>query len=273
MTLKDQSRSLLQRASVSLASIVAAESPAAWKRIASFLDKHKTSIELDDVHVAMVVSRATSACATYRARALAHCGRRADADELLRRAPSLAATLDEEVKLTVEACRHHGEFRQWIESADRARDERRWAEAEWAYFRALQIFPQHPGYHVQYGHVLKEQEKWSDAEVQYRSALAGGAPLRDVEEHLIFVCRRQNFPIKIPERAAAPANWMQRAPTAHSVETLAYLFWRVEALSISDQITLLRSCLTCEDVAVAMIEDHRFMQANRAFLEVVRGRA
>jgi hypothetical protein len=273
VTIKDQSRSLLNRATMTVASIVAADSPVAWKRIATFLDKYKTAVPLEDVHVEMVVRHATAACAVYRARALAHCGRVAAADALLRRAPNLAATIDEEVDLTVEACRYHSEFRQLIDGADRARDGRLWAEAEWSYFRALQLFPQHYGYRVQYGHALKEQNKWADAELQYRSALAGGAPLRDVEEHLLFVCQRQNRPAEVKERPASPANWLQRAPTLYLIDTLANLFWRVDALSVADYLVLMRSCPTCEDVAVALVEDHRFTQANRSFLEVVRDRA
>lgn len=66
------------------------------------------------------------------------------------------------------------QFKASVQSADTARDEGRWGEAEFHYWRALSLFPKHMGYRVQYAHMLKEAGKFTDAEVHYRHAFAQG---------------------------------------------------------------------------------------------------
>src|SRR5208282_2793244 len=46
---------------------------------------------------------------------------------------------------------------------------------------------------VQYAHCLKEQGNFAAAEIYYRLAIAFGAPLRDVREHLEFTASRQGY--------------------------------------------------------------------------------
>src|SRR5439155_15542460 len=85
-------------------------------------------------------------------------------------------------------------FHRIIEEADRARDAEAWNEAGELYREALHAYPDHYGYVVQYAHSLKEQGQFAEAECQYRSALALGAPLSDVDQHLMFVAMQQGFP-------------------------------------------------------------------------------
>jgi hypothetical protein len=62
-------------------------------------------------------------------------------------------------------------------------------EAEFAFFRCLELFPCHSGILVQYAHSLKDQDKMVDAVVVYLDALAYGAPPVDVHEHLLFASK------------------------------------------------------------------------------------
>ena len=48
------------------------------------------------------------------------------------------------------------------------------------------LYPLHYGYRVQLAHMLKEQCRWQEAELNYREALALGAPGSDIIPHLEF---------------------------------------------------------------------------------------
>jgi tetratricopeptide (TPR) repeat protein len=78
------------------------------------------------------------------------------------------------------------EFCLTIQTADAARDNRNWGEAEFHYWRALELFPDHAGYRVQYAHVLKEGGKFLDAEVHYRCAFSQGETGPDISSFIEY---------------------------------------------------------------------------------------
>lgn len=90
-------------------------------------------------------------------------------------------------------------FRALVQQGDWARDERKWDEAAEGYSRALALYPYQRSYWTQLGHMHKEQSRFAEAEIAYRTAVALGEPLADVVEHAEFVIRRQG------DAASAPA--------------------------------------------------------------------
>src|SRR5690606_17881980 len=65
--------------------------------------------------------------------------------------------------------------------------------AEYSYWLALQLFPNHPGFLVQYAHALKEQGKTLDALIRYLDAFFLGANRSDVQPHAIHTAESTGF--------------------------------------------------------------------------------
>jgi hypothetical protein len=162
-------------------------------------------------------------------------------------------------------------FREFVAKADRHRDEHEWRKAEEAYRSALAISPREAGYWVQHGHMCKEQGRFAEAEISYRSGAALGVEPRDVIEHLRFVMSRQGtsegrFPIRFGKAGPNPAT---QVPTEDDIRLLAKLVWRVGALPVKEVLKLLRENATCDDAFAAMVADIRFEQANVNWLALV----
>lgn len=162
------------------------------------------------------------------------------------------------------------EFQKLVTQADAARDLGRWGEAEYFYWRALEIYPFHSGYRIQYAHAIKEQVKLDWAEVHYRSALAEGAEEQLVGEHLLFVAHRNSAEYTPkPERNLNVAP-LDAPPTFHDVQTFAWLCWHDAEINANDALAMMRLCATNRDVVLAMANHDRFIERNRPFLEILR---
>lgn len=162
-------------------------------------------------------------------------------------------------------------FRHLVVNGDDARDRCEWAEAEMFYSQALQLYPYHPGYRVQQAHMRKEQHKFQEAELSYRSALALGADGRDIKQHLDFVTERNGYPAAaiVPCNLAVPS--MDAPPSVVDIEILSFLlFHDGDAVSVWDALGLIRQCPTNRDAALALIGEDRFIRANKAFLQMLR---
>ena len=162
-------------------------------------------------------------------------------------------------------------FMAHVHEADGHRDSANWVGAEASYAAALALYPYQNGYWVQHGHMLKEQERFVEAEISYRTACAYGAPVHDVMEHLRFVMARQGleewrFPIHFYKAGSAA----EQTPGRPDVDTLARLVWHVGGVAVAEIADLLRHHSTCDGLLAAMIADQRFERANRDWLSVVR---
>jgi ABC-type polysaccharide/polyol phosphate transport system ATPase subunit len=94
-------------------------------------------------------------------------------------------------------------FRALVQQGDWARDRRDWARAAADYAAALALYPYQRSYWVQLGHAEKERGQMREAEIAYRTAVALGEPLADVESHARFVIARQEdaeavAPVRVP---------------------------------------------------------------------------
>lgn len=163
------------------------------------------------------------------------------------------------------------EFQTLAAQADAARDLSRWGEAEYFYWRALELYPFHSGYRIQYAHVIKEQGKLDWAEVHYRSALAEGAEEELVGEHLLFVARRNRADYAPRLQLDLNVAPFDAPPAFHDVQTLAWLCWHDAEINSNDALAMMRECATNRDVLLAMTRHERFVERNRPFLEILRG--
>jgi tetratricopeptide (TPR) repeat protein len=185
--------------------------------------------------------------------------------------PEPLATQIEESSSSRGDASNNPTFVEYVRRADRHRDESEWRKAEEAYRNALALDPHQAGYWVQHGHMCKEQGRFAEAEISYRSGAALGVAPGDVIEHLRFVLARQGssegkYPIRFGKAGSSPAT---QIPSEADIRLLAQLLWRIVAPSTKDVLKLLRENATCDDAFAAMVADARFEQANVNWLALV----
>ena len=164
---------------------------------------------------------------------------------------------------SAEAALQDSEFLELAAVGDRHRDAHEWRQAELAYARALALYPYQAGYWIQHGHVRKEQGRFAEAEISYRTGAALGVASDAVLEHLRFVMDRQGVSeARYPARFRQQGSAAEQTPGEPDVQLLARLLWRAEALPSEDLLTLLRQNSTCDDLFAAMVADRRFEHAN-----------
>jgi hypothetical protein len=161
-------------------------------------------------------------------------------------------------------------FRDLVARGDGLRDQRNWIEAAEAYGSALKLYPYERTYWTQFGHMVKEQECFGLAEIAYRTAAAFGAERGDVLPHLRFVMERQgasesNFPIRFHE----PLVLHRQVPGNPDLLALARLLWGALDVSEADQLCLLRTSASLDEMVATMIADPRFEKSNRVWLELL----
>jgi hypothetical protein len=170
------------------------------------------------------------------------------------------------------------EFLDLINAGDRERDARSWDTAEYAYYRALIIYPYFAGYRVQYAHCLKEKGKFLAASLEYYSSLALGAPRSDVESHLAFSLSRVglspnagwvNYCETFWSVADGDASIISSPPSGGDVEILTELLLNRINFSEMDRLELINSANTIGAVTVELIKRPDFVAANRDLLRVV----
>ena len=199
---------------------------------------------------------------------LRRAGRAMEAQPFLRQAPRLASSRRGAGAMAVRAAGSDTEFQRLVEEADRARDNAQWSEAADLYRLALQIYPDHFGYTVQYAHCLKEQGQFAEAECHYRSALALGAPRRDIDAHLAFVASRQGFPgtfVRNGEDQLVDDDPLSAAPAKADVELLIFLLLGREPL-LAETLQLLREQRSIRGVILGILDGGSFASANTRLL-------
>jgi len=132
-------------------------------------------------------------------------------------------------------------FRALVQQGDWARDERNWELAADDYARALALYPYQRSYWTQLGHMRKEQGRYSEAEIAYRTAVALGEPLADVVEHAEFVIHRQGETGTRPALHLPHSGHGSTADQPPSLPDLEALLWLLNLPSQADpQSTLAR---------------------------------
>jgi hypothetical protein len=197
------------------------------------------------------------------------------ASTILKEIPTVVSGRVAAVRLTLDASQHHSEFRRLSNDADRCRDRHQFLEAEHAYWQALQIFPLHGGYRVQYAHMLKDQQKYADAFVNYCFALSVGAPLHDVQEHLLFAAHRAHFQAAAADverlarawnKAEQSANDWDAPPIYNDFFDLARLFWgNTGLLTVPFMQPYLLKCTTRKSLFISLLRSEETLRHNRLF--------
>lgn len=144
-------------------------------------------------------------------------------------------------------------FRALVQEGDWARDQRNWQAATEFYAQALALYPYQRSYWVQLGHVEKEQGRYAEAEIAYRTAVALGEPLADVEEHVLFVME-QSGDGSSAYQVHAPSNGIaaEEPPARADIDALMWLMGSDAAPDSTDMLRLMRECDSL-DQASAMI--------------------
>jgi hypothetical protein len=207
-----------------------------------------------------------AALCMVKAEILVCCGRGEFAKPFLRFAPALAHTRRQAREITLRVAGEDAEFRDLVRRADCARDRRDWHEGARLYRDALDLYPGHFGYMVQYAHCLKELHEYAAAEIYYRSARALGAPLQDMQDELSFVAARQGHDEPFTGAAAwrpsvSGANLLDDPPTRADIDVA----WYVIVGTICDNpdriLQTLRSARTIRGVVEGMVTDRNPLAA------------
>ncbi len=207
------------------------------------------------------------------AEALLRTGRIADAQELLRAAPSLAPNRQAAAPVALRASALDAGFKALIASADQARDMANWPVGERYYLEALEFYPDHFGYLVQLAHCLKEQRRFAEAEINYRTALALTAPAGDILEHLRFVAGRQGLPgdllFPAEQRFVVDDDADLAAPPTKMDVQLIYFLFLGRSPQQEEILEFLRSSASIQAVIQAVVEHGDFIMNNPELLYVV----
>lgn len=239
-------------------------------RVRSALPRVGEHSAFSETEAGKIARKATADSVLDRAGDLIAVGHIAAGLELRRNAWRYGRSRAEMTALTFQAAAEDEEFQTLVKQADAARDERRWADASALYERALGLHPLHFGYRVQHAHMMKEQERFEAAEIDYRDALALGAPIRDVLQHLDFVCHRQHHYSPLPPVAAGPIRGpLDERPSRVDIQALAYAIWQQEDVSDQDMLRIMRTCATGAAAATLMISDTRFRRVSGLLLQLL----
>lgn len=167
------------------------------------------------------------------------------------------------------------DFCELISQADTAKGRGDFNAAQYLYWRALELFPAHPGYRVQYGHCLKERGLMEDALHQYIDAYYFGASKKEVESHALFVANSFG-------RYAAVAAIFKRQ-TQHAARSQKMLDWSVTSKdvialtnfmlghhpSIGEITNHICECINIRDLFCALLGEKDFVRTHRDTLRLL----
>jgi tetratricopeptide (TPR) repeat protein len=190
--------------------------------------------------------------------ALACGGQERQARPFLRLAPSLARNRSLARDTTIRAASFDRECAALVRLALAARNRGDWPEAARLYRAALDLYPGHCNFMVEYAHCLRAQHDWIGAEIYYRSSRALGAWLKDMQAQLVEVAARLDYAEPIT------GGWAKRPrldsisvlddpPTRADVEVAAYVVTGTPAGGNQHILELLRSAENIRDLVRATI--------------------
>lgn len=194
---------------------------------------------------------------------------------LLKAIPESASGRVAAVRLTLSAAQFHPEFRKHQISANDFQAKQLFSEAEHSYWQALRIFPLHAASLVQYSHMLKDQQKYLSAVVNYCFALSVGAPLHDVMEHLLFAANRAQLAVSASDVERLASAWSNLAqsendwdapPVYQDFFDLSLLFWGNAGLLTNEFMQpYLLKCPTRKLLFIALLGSPETLRHNRQF--------
>ena len=149
------------------------------------------------------------------------------------------------------------------------------SKAQFHYWSALELFPSHPGFLIQYGHCLKDQGLIADALPKYIDAYYFGASQKDVKQHALFVAssiglfddvsaifKRQNVQ---PSHCQDALDWLL---TSKDIYTLTNLLHGHDP-SMSDVCRYMCKCINRRELVLALVEGADFIRTHRDTLRLL----
>ncbi|PYE16587.1 hypothetical protein C7410_12928 [Paraburkholderia silvatlantica] len=162
------------------------------------------------------------------------------------------------------------DFARFVEQADRSRDAGNYPEAQYNYWRALQLYPSHPAYIVQYAHCLKETGLMEDAFVNYVDAFRFGAHAVDVQQHAEFTAGRSGHgDVGHLFLANSSTDARQHELTIRDIKT-GVLAFHLEEPSVTRVAAYLCKYATREALMSALAQEARFLSAHRDLLLLLK---
>ncbi|MXO90859.1 ATP-binding cassette domain-containing protein [Altererythrobacter aquaemixtae] len=147
-------------------------------------------------------------------------------------------------------------FRVHVQQGDWARDESDWKRAAAEYSKALALYPYQRSYWTQLGHVEKVLGNFANAEIAYRTAVALGEPMADVEVHAGFVVEQQGDSIDgLPLRAPTARASAWQPPSKPDFDALNWLLRAGAECEPEDMLDQVRQHETLDALAAAMVLD------------------
>jgi tetratricopeptide (TPR) repeat protein len=113
-------------------------------------------------------------------------------------------------------------YEEALDDGNKARDERRYADAEKAYRSAAQLLPRDVRAPYGLGNIFVDQQRWDDAEASYRSAMSFGAPTGDILVALSFVLVQPHAGGTIAARLAEAERLAKRGTEVDPGNPLGY---------------------------------------------------
>lgn len=190
--------------------------------------------------------------------------------------PLLLADRRAAVDATLRLAAGDRDFRRLVAIADTARDHREWSVGEYNYWLGLKLYPLHSGYIVQYAHCIREQNKFLEAEIQYRNALALGEKA-EMRHYITACCTERGAQVSAENLdavfSASSGAWSRPfdfPPTSKNVQDLYDLLLGRGAnfIEIADIMNLCPSIL---EVALRLCQSKEFRAANRRVLSLIAG--
>lgn len=169
------------------------------------------------------------------------------------------------------------DVQNYIDAADAARDRGDFSSAEFDYWRALQLFPSHAGYLVQYGHCLKERGQHADALVMYLDAHFFGAPKQDVAPHALHVAGAIGKYASVnkilegdvqSDSGTGQSASMEQALTSRDVRTLIQLI-HLRTPSLEEVAHCMCDYASRRALVLALLEKAEFARAHRDLLRML----
>jgi len=244
-----------------------------WHSALQHVNRPGSGQLLPDGFTGRVEQENDAAVCLMKGETLLACGHGAQAKRFLRAAPRLSTTRRQLGEITLRAASQDTDFMAAVSQADQARDSRQWAEGERRYADGLVLYPAHSGYMVQHAHCLKEQKKFAEAEIDYRSALALGAAADEVCEHLDFAAAQQGhreLPGGYPITALQERGMLIDAPpTKADIDLVFTLLTGRGASDTAEMLDVLRTQKTIRDVFIWVIRQRSFRTGNRELLSLI----
>lgn len=168
------------------------------------------------------------------------------------------------------------DFLDLVAAADVARERADYSEAKSRYLQALQMFPFHPGYMLQYGHCLKELKLLPEALAAYFDAYRYGATKHEFETHATDTARQLGRAGQIAQMATKinqpltdkPLSSLDLELTSKDVITLTQLF-HLNTPSPENIAKRLCFCRSRRELIMALLGDPQFSQAHLNTLRLV----